>query len=231
MAIAFDAATDGLNNGGSGTLTFSHTATGSNLIGFVGLLGDVIGGADDISSVTWGGVAMTLIRKITSGPGGRFSYVYALAGPASGSQSIVVSSSSNHYLLAGAATYTGASQTGIPDNSTTNTAGTDPITTSLTTVADNCWTFLFAESGSGGTFTAGTGSTFRKKDVAFSVWGILDSGNLIHPAGSYSMTVSSLSNGVTIMCSFAPVGAGASVTYPQLERGIRGYCRGLAGMN
>ncbi len=224
MAIAFDAATDG-GNASATSLSFNHTSTGTNLVGFVGIVGDVItGGADDISGVTWGGAACSFVSKNTTeiGAGGlRFSYLYRIEGQATGSQSIVVSASSSHLLLAGSVSYSGASQTGQPDAiravNQTSDLTTATLTSALTSINDLCW-FVLMEFGLGnGTNppAAGTGSTRRTFDGAFGVWGLFDSNSAQTPAGSYSMTTtrgSPSTLGIThLMASFKPPGAGRTV--------------------
>ncbi len=196
ILLSFDNAQDLGNNGGTtNSQSGSYTATGTNLIGLVLILGDQITGSDDISSVTWGGVSCSLLRAY--GPvltgSDRFMYVYYILSPATGSQTIAVTAASTHYLIVGAASYAGARQSAQPDNTTTNVSGSTgdtTLTTSLTTVANNSWTFVF-ESGftSGNTPpAAGTNSTRRTFGAAFGNWGFFDSNGPVTPAGSFSMT-------------------------------------------
>ncbi len=211
--IGLDATADGGNNGGITTsLTWSHTAAGSNRIGFVGCLGDnTAGGADDLAGVTWGGNAMTLATKI-GGPiltSTRWQYVYLIVAPPTGSQSIVVSASSSHYLLCGSASYTGATQSGQPDALASNQSASDgsiELISSITVVANNSWVFLYEQGNDGVGGTAGTGATFRLTNAAFKNWTIFDSGGPV-ATGSYSMTTDRASNtvGIThILVSFSP---------------------------
>lgn len=220
MSIAFDAAADLGDNGGStSSLTGSHTATGSNLIGVVGILGDnITGGNDDISGVTWGGAAMTLWDKFTTPDqnADRFTYLYYILAPATGSQSIVISAGSTHFLLANSATYTGAAQSGNPVEGTKNSVGgafpTD-LTTSLTTSVNNSWTVLLAQGAAtgGGGAGAGTGATKRTEGVTYKNRALFDSNGAITPAGSYSMQTTYTSGGggsvagiIHVMASIKP---------------------------
>jgi hypothetical protein len=213
-AVAFNAATDGGNNGGSSSsLTFAHTCFGSDGLLIVALCGDT--SADDISSVTYNGVGMTLLAKFNPGDtsNGRHSYFYYLLGPAAATNNVVVTAGSSHYLLAGASSYSGVNATGQPDASTSNT-GSAQFTTSLTTIADNCWTMLTGFGfNSSGPPIAGTGATRRTYEAAFGTWGIFDSNAAITPPGSYSMTCGTTGNaGGHKMASFKPVGAAAPAT-------------------
>jgi hypothetical protein len=244
MAIAFDAATDG-GVVTATSLTWSHTCTGSNLILLVGFNGSSAGGTDDITGVTYNGVSMTLAAKKDPTGGDRILYVYYLIGPATGAHNVVISASSSHNLSGGAVSYTGALQSGQPDNTTTNvevSSSSKTLTTSLTTVADNCWTVLLegCYDASAGP-TAGTGATRRIFDGNFGAWGLFDSNGLIHPAGSYSMTTNRSADpfGLLIahvMVSIAPDTGGGGTDQPiekrhggvpfmsaqQLRGGVRG---------
>lgn len=216
MAIAFVASADGGNNGGStNSLTFSYTCgSGSNRLLIVVITGDYAA-HDDITGVTYNSVAMTLaVKKIASGSTTRNVYIYYLLNPASGSHSVAISSTANHYLLAGAADYTGVLQSGQPDATATNdsVSNATTLTTSITTVADNAWPIL-AESGyqNNTAPTAGSGSTRRTFDATFGTWGIFDSNSAVHPAGAYSMTTGRNVADSPIMhaiASFSPAGAG-----------------------
>lgn len=204
MALALDNAADLGNNGGTtNSLTAAYTCTGSNLILLVGFQGDSGGGNDDITGVTYNGVSMTLVQKQT-GANTRMSYLYRLVNPATGSHNVVINCTNNHFLIAGAVSYTGAAQSGQPDNS--NTGQSTSVTsyaTSLTTVADNCWVVLWAGAN---IIAAGAGCTSRAVDAAFASWRICDSNGVVHPAGSYSMTTTngSATFGNHIMASIAP---------------------------
>jgi hypothetical protein len=239
MAIAFDAATDGGKVNPATSLTFSHTCTGSLGLLVVGFSGDNFGGADDVSSVTYNSVAMTLAQKITSATGGdRITYIYYLLGPATGAHNVVITCSSSHLIQGGAVSYTGVKASGQPDATTTNFSSTvaTTLTTSLTTANDNSWCVLIHGGYDGGSApTAGAGTTRRTFDGTDGGWGLFDSNGPVTPAGSKSL-ISNYGSGtnpfglaiVHVMVSFQPdTGGAATVTYPQLERGTRGLNRGI----
>lgn len=241
MAIAFDAAVDGLSNTGT-SHTWNHTCTGSLLILWVGFNGDNIGSFDDITSVTYNGVAMTLANKqVNPASGGdRNTYLYYLLGPATGSHAVVINCTNSHLLQGGSASYTGVKQSGQPDATAVNAetvSSNKTLTTTLTTSADNCWTVVVEgcyDGGPGaGSPGAGAGTTKRAVDATNGGWGIFDSNAVVHPAGSASLTTTRSADPfgleiLHVMASFQPdTGGGATVTYPQLERGVRGLNRGL----
>ncbi len=204
--ITYDNSTDGGNNKGTTTsLTYSHTVgNGSNRLLLVNLIGDTA--ADDISSVTYAGAPMTLVAKIQA-PSNNWQYLYYLLNPSSGSNNVVITAGSPHYLISEAASWYNVKQSAQPDAFTTNTAAaaSTSVTTSLTTVAtgslvvQGLWSF--------GHLNAGLGSSPIIIDTAIGGAGIFaSSGSPVSPAGSVSMT--SVSDGAqstgVIMASFAP---------------------------
>ena len=204
MAIAFDTAVDGGNNGGAGgTQSWAHTCTGNNLILFVVIWGDLSAGADDISSVTYNGIGMTLIGKINVTLG-RWNYLYYLAGPSPGSNVVAITAGSTHYLGGESASYTGASQTGIPDSSATNSqtgsSSGSTLSTNLTTVANNCWVLTAGYANSVLSAASGT----RVVASAFGNSGIFDTGAPITPAGLVVLAISGDDSLSAIVASFAP---------------------------
>ena len=186
MALAFDATAQGSTLPGD-SITFSHTCTGANRILLVGVAtnGDT---SDVITGVTYNGVSMTRAATVVGGAGHRV-YLYYLIAPATGAHDVVVSASdSAHSLRAISASYTGAAQSGQPDASNTNTAnpGTS-ITTTVTTVADNCWTVSFLSDNAANDLVPSTGVGAERATLS-NVSSLGDSNADITPAGSNSHT-------------------------------------------
>jgi hypothetical protein len=216
MAIAFDSAQDGteLAGGTSGTLSFNNVA--GNLV-VAAVYAD--NSFDNVTGCTWNGSAMTKLATLTNAQSsnGRYSYFFYILSAATGTHNIVCSASSADAFGITAASYSGVSNTGQPDASTTNSSSAQAnLTTSVTTVADNSWTILaeFAYDG-GSTPTAGAGSTRRAVNSSFGTTGLFDSNGPITPAGSTSMNTErtfTVSIG-HIMASFKPdVGGGGGRT-------------------
>lgn len=198
MAIAFDTFSDG-TSGTATSITWTHTTAGTDRILFVGALGHS-DGTDNITGATYNSVAMTLSTK-SKGNLDRYIYLFYLKNPASGANSVVVSASSSTEIYGVSTSYTGALQTGGMDASVSTTGTGTSLTSTLTTVADNCWTVL-SGWGSGVAPTAGTGSTARTAGIPR----LFDNNAAITPAGSTSMTIN-LSSSVAVttqMASFAP---------------------------
>lgn len=209
MAIAFDAASSG-NNGGSGTLTISHTCA-SGVVLCVFLVSDPNGGGGSApSTATYAGAALSLVTSVARSSG-RTLYAYYLANPATGANNIVFGIAGGAYGLAAAASYTGVNTSGQPEaNATAGSDSASSLTGSVTTVTDNAWAIMGGghESGS---IAAGTGSTKRASE-SLGICGVFDSNAAVHPAGSNSMQYTA---GGTYFCnmillSLAPAPAASS---------------------
>ncbi len=231
MAIAFVTAVDGTNNGGiTSSLTFSHTCgSGSDRLLVVVVWGDLSSNADQISGVTYNGVAMTRVDEINV-TDGRWNYLYYLLNPSSGANNVVISSGGTHYIGGLAGDYTGVAQSGQPDATDTDSsqAGSS-ATASVTTTADNCW--LICAGYMNSALQAGTGATSRVEAAAFDNGGLFDSNGPITPAGAASLEVESVNPGTAgsiVGAAFAPAGAAATTYGRLIGRGMhRGMNRGL----
>jgi hypothetical protein len=202
MPIAFDAASGG-QTAGATSVTYSHTcSSGVNRALFVGVFSDDSG--DNLTGITYAGVAMTLIDKQdhTDGSFPGYTYLYYLSNPASGANNVVVSYSGSHVIRSSSASYTGVSLA-IPDNKTKGSAsGANALTLSLTPVANNCWTIMVI--GSYQNASASTNFTSRNAQSSREMLG--DSNGAITPPASFGMTVTSSGNAYVrgVMASFAP---------------------------
>ena len=207
MAIAFDAFTDGNYTNSATTHTFSHTCTGSDRILFV--TGFTNTSSDYITGITYNGVAMTLVNKLAAAAS-RYAYIFYLVAPATGANNVVLTASSSSALGGNASSYTGASQTGQPDASSSQTIGASPVNNSVTTVADNCWSILTQLNNQLTPSVASTNSTLRGGNTTFTDAQIFDNNTAITPAGSYTMTTTNPDDGdyIYLMASFAPAVAG-----------------------
>ncbi len=216
MALAFDDATDGGHNFGSyDSHTFAHTVTGTNPILWVAFAGDASGGADDVTSVTYNSVAMTLaVKKVGATDQDRNIYLYVLPNPSTGTHDVVIQCATVHYILGGAASYTGADSSGQPDSVTTNIAATisdTSLTTSVTPLGTGCWGIVVAGCSSAVTPTAGAGLTRRAFEGTYNTWAIFDTNGTISGATSLTTNQSSPSfvKIVHTAATFVPVGGGA----------------------
>lgn len=200
MAIAFDAQSASAFSA-TGSVTWSHTCTGSDRLLVVG----VYDSADHVTGITYNGVAMTFINKLlmTGAAAGQYIYLYYLLNPASGANNVVASESSTDGLYGIASSYTGVKQSAQPDaNNTQATSSATSLTTSLTTIANGAWIMGFAY---GTTVVAGTNTILRTGPHAGLK--MFDTNAAQTPAGSHSIqtTESPASFIGHVIASFAPV--------------------------
>lgn len=193
MAIAFDNyVADSTSTNPTSTRTFNSAATGSaaNMMAFVIVY---CGNSVSVSSVTWGGTAMTKI----SGPSGTIDGVgatlFALYNPGSGVKSIVATLSGNSSgMTTFASTYSG-----VTDNLATDAtalyeaaSGVGNISDAITTVNNNSWSIITTYSNVA--YSASTNVTLRQKGLtgpSTRTLGYGDSGGAITPAGAYTMSM------------------------------------------
>jgi len=203
MPISYDTVTDGGADTAT-SLTWSHTCSGDQLILFVGTQGG-LGEGEKVTGVTYNGVSMTKVASVTEPGDNRVVQLWELIAPATGAHDVVVTLSSSGEIGAASSSYNGVRQIQQPDNSTTNTQlNNASITTSLTPVANNCWTILTPSIRVNP--TAGAGSTKRNDQI-------FDSNGPITPPASYSMTVGGGDGGTdwgVVMASFAPAEPGGN---------------------
>lgn len=199
MAIAFDTATNpALANATSNTV--AHTCTGTDRFLYVSVWMRAV----TCTGVTYGGVAMTEIgTRVLTGDSDYIAHYY-LKNPASGSNNIVASFSGSNYSMVGAASYTGVDQTSPLDANNNRAATTSSnLTTSVTTVADNCWVLASVRAHSDGVSAAGTGTTQRATVSGYTQ--MYDKNSAVTPAGSASINTTQLSQPVVhLLASIKP---------------------------
>lgn len=185
---------------GATSKTFPYTVNAASSALLVELAGDGPAcfngglGRDDITSVTYNGVAMTLLAKRISNVWQRFHYVYGMMNPPTGVHNVVVSWTNVHDLRMNAADYsgvTGFGATTVNANNICSSGGTpaNTLTTSLTTTAANSWIFLGSVCyANGGAPNAGSGAVFRGSNAA-GYMSVFDSGVPIATPSSQSMVI------------------------------------------
>jgi len=227
MTIALDT-TSSAGNQSSYPITISHTCTGSNLLLIVGITCASTAQAV-ISTVTYNALGMTQIAAVDEHTNqNRQSWLFYYIGPATGAHNIVVSFTTppDTFTSVGAASYTGAKQSGQPDQSGTSTSGASTVTSaskSITTVADNCWMVGVSCNGGGTTDTANGGTTLRLSVYQRTVVGyelyLMDTNGPLTPAGANSLGYT-WSGGAarqnTIVASISPAAGVAVTAFPSL---------------
>lgn len=171
--------------------TFSFTVSaGTNRILIVSFEGATGTGADDITSVTYNGVAMTLGQKTApTNPTNRYLYTYYLLNPASGANNVVISRTTSDWILPVAAEYTGVQSV---ESSVTYTCACSNATINYSTVQDNAW-LVTAVSSTGTTITSISGLT--KRVASNGTYATLFDSGALTPAGSKSYSTTGISGG------------------------------------
>lgn len=209
MAISFDSITHTAYKN-STVNSQAHTFPSGSYGCLIGIFSTI----DNITSVTVGGDAATLVDKLlmTGAAAGQYIHLYHYEGSTSGSRTVTVNSSSGLGGYFSIATYNNVNETGQPDasNKGGNSSATS-LTVSLTTTENNCWLVGFAYTGA--TMSAGTGTTLRGGSVA-GILSVIDSNGGITPAGSAGLTVTHSSNfDGMVMASFSPVPSAGGTTF------------------
>ena len=116
----FDNAADGGNNNGStASLTYAYTVgSNSNRLLLVNVVGDP--SVDNISSVKYAGTSLSLLAKVQT-PSDGWHYLYYLLAPATGTNNVVITAGSSHFLISEASSWYNVAQSGQPGTYKTNT--------------------------------------------------------------------------------------------------------------
>lgn len=158
MTITLDAATV-TNNGSSVTsLTFSHTVTASqsNLILIVFAAMGNSSTPKSVTGVTYGGVAMTLLKDGTQSL--EYNSAWYLLNPPTGANNVVITGSEADYINGGAASFYGVDQTTGVHNATVATGNSTTPSVTVTSATGELVVdgFLFGYSE---TISAGASQT------------------------------------------------------------------------
>lgn len=215
MAIAFDAFTAGRNWQTGDPQTWSHTCSGSDRCLFVALF---TSGTTTITGVTYGGVSMT---KVPSTPitdlDGNENWVYYLANPASGTNTVSVDLDTSANLSGLSVSYTGVDQTTPVDDyaSEDGTLASPTYTSNAVTVsATDAWLLSFFRNTDSSTITATGGVSTKRggtttvREEAYDSNGTVTTGS---KTASYSLSPSARLHGHTLI-SLAPAGSSPTNT-------------------
>lgn len=227
MAIARGNVASILSAGAGTTVTYAFDSgtLGSDRYLIVAIFSSLT--TDTVTGVTYAGVTMTQLAKykFAVAQGGIYAYFYGVAAPTTGSNNIVVSSSSSIDPGILGAVYTGVSQTGQPDSTANNTrgSGSGDFTVTTTTVADNSW-IIMIQGDNNGNMAATANSTKISTWVAGAGNQVFDSNGAKTPAGSNTITVNGGNGGAQdgFVVSFSPAASSAvaSITPTLLLMGV-----------
>jgi hypothetical protein len=213
MAIAFDSKLDFLNENDNGTLTQtrSFTNTTGNLL-LVGVRKRASISANNVTSVTYAGVPMTLVDRQFFQTTNDMQLFYLL-GPATGANNIVltyVNVSDDHGFAA--VSYSGVKQSGFPDATHKTTGSGTAISDTITFANTPAWVVMFVVSASA-SLAASTNSTLRT--AASAAVSFFDS-NGAQSGSTFNMQATTLTaSWGDIMVSFI-IPSAAATAFPRL---------------
>ncbi len=208
MSITFNSANNGASTTSASVVSYTHTISGTASLGFVAIK-DWSGFAP--TAVSWNGVSIiaNLVNsQLQVAAGTALVSLYWVANPTTGTVSVTPNGGGNRTDVSSTA-YSGSVTISPIDNTVKSAAAQNAgtITETLTTVADNCWAIMVAVDNTSAT-AASTNVTGRTTDPSgFARFLIGDSNGVIHPAGSFAMTMTcdaTNSYMAAVAASFAP---------------------------
>lgn len=204
MAIARDTFAQNQVADGTATCTASITPAGSDRIMLIGIINQNTG---SITSVTFNGVAATLIDSQTSGASTTYMY-YLIAPDATTANVSVTRGTTTNFMFVYAYTFTGAKQSAQPDGSNKGTASAvTSITGTVTTTADNCWCVMVAYADNAGMAPSTNSTEVSTPYGPYDAFIFMDNRTIapITPAGSTTMKFTGTSGNLSyVMASVSP---------------------------
>ena len=168
MSVAVDAASSSSTTNSVSSKTWSHTVAGSNRLLLVMVQWNQPSNSETVSSVTYGGTALTQVgSNVIAGGSGldRCTALFRLIAPATGTANIVVTMSTAVTFFASAVSFTGVDQTTPLGTQTAQTATTTTAATLATTTSSAATNLVFSAA------TVRTGSTLTVPTT--SEWNVL----------------------------------------------------------
>lgn len=195
--------TDTSGTGNSLTLSFSHTLVSGTARIVIVSIGVENGDTIDVSTVTYGGVTMTLaVEGITGTSGFRYLgeiwYILENDLPSDGSQTVEINCSGTPYELevnGFCSEYTGVTQ-GAPEATADHNQTTGATITNDISPSDNAWVISVVGSGNAGSFTHDQGQVevldFQDFSSTFAVAELRGASGETSLSSTYSGTVNRL---------------------------------------
>jgi hypothetical protein len=197
----------GTAGGNFSNLTFTHTVgSGASRILIVGVSLHTRNAT--VTSVTFGGVALTQAGTIATGSNANRTDIWYLLSPAAAAGSIVVTPSTSTAISAGSMSFTGVSQSAPAFASATGSSSSASVTVSNATgdvIIDTV-----SANGDAGTLTAGGSQTPRWNEFS----GTAGNGNEVISAGSTQPGAASTTMSWSISTGSKPWSLGAVTLVP-----------------
>jgi hypothetical protein len=226
MGIALDAVASGVSATGTTSLTYNHTVGAGLTNGALTVTVGYYMRSASVTSMTYGGVAMTLRTRYENGAANATQEVWYLAAPASGTASVVINVSvtlTNVQAYAQSASFSGVDQTTVVEITTTSSVTTGSHSTqtdALTPATDGDWVIDTILHGASALATAGAATTLIVSiNTANSVGKGMAYAGPVSPPASTSMTwafgSSSTASNHIVFALKAAAGGGAPKFLPE----------------
>jgi hypothetical protein len=111
LAVTADTSSSAATNKSENSLSFSHTVSASGSDSFLLVTVGTVNGAQNVTSVTYGGASLTRIGGITDASGKVSTDLWYMKAPATGTADVVVTLAGDASISAGATTFFGVDQT------------------------------------------------------------------------------------------------------------------------
>lgn len=211
-AIAIDSSVS-LGNSGTTVSATSYVSTGSNIVLVCGILQN----SSTAPSGTYNGGSITFGSGTNAALGNPSYYVFigtrAVGSGVTGNISITGGAGTSD-IWGDCATYSGASQSGVPESGENGAeTASNPYSPTTTTTADNAWLVSYAYDTDGTPSTAGASTVIRRTNSAAGIVQLFDTNGAKTPAGSHSLSITQGSGPSTYrIISLAPATGGAATT-------------------
>lgn len=217
MDIVYDTVSNKSWTNGVTSITWSHTvAAGDNLLLTIG--GMTNSGTYVVTGATYNGVNCTLVDSETDSAGNKIYFFYLL-NPATGSNNCVVSLSASRDLNGAGLSYSGVKQSAQPDSKAKAGTGASPYVLQTTSVANGCVAIGYFRSN-GGTYTTDPAMTRKNTDAVVDMRAY-DTNSALSASATATITITSPSNPMGVIATFAPATSGTAVT-PSGSLGLLG---------
>lgn len=207
FAIAIDAGSKATGVATSVSFTWSHTCTGSNLLLWIGVgENDATTFGDWVTGVTYNSTSATRATAVITGIAGQdMTWLYYLAAPTTGANTAQVNVNHSGPWYGTSESYTGCSQTGIPDAITSSNATTNPQSSTITIVATGCWVISVCADGNTGSPTPNALITTSRGGQTFEA--VLADSNATVSTGVQTVKWNTGTRATSSSASFSPVAA------------------------
>lgn len=189
IEVVFDASSNSGYQTAQSSYSWSHTCSGNNRYLTVGISMLSVGGSS-VSSITYNGVSLSLIKAQASVSGAVRAELWGLAVPASGPHTITVTLSASLDSIGGAVSFANvvqATSTEAANSATATNVGAADATVDVTTISNKAWVVDIVATDDT-SITVGAGQTSRNNVTGTLGSGAMSTEGPKTPAGAVTMS-------------------------------------------